>query len=174
MPCVARLGQALTTKHYEGGESMRARSIVAWSLVAVVSIGGVGFVLGNPAPASLSASRLGQAPDIELSFDESTAVVTAVDEFSTTRTDAQVISQAEVSFSPQRVLMDGEWVPVSNELSVNERGRLEAERHSLNPEFADVSSDNDLVSFSHGGYDISLSLAGVDRADGTQVGESGE
>jgi hypothetical protein len=151
---------------------MRARAIAIGSLVVAVGIVVAGLSLATPDRAVMAAARVAPAPDTQLAFDESTAVVIAQDEFTTTRTDANGISQDEISFTPQRVLVEAEWLPVSSELSANDRGRLEATLHPLKPEFADVSSDGDLVSFSHNGYEVGLSLAGVDAADASQVGES--
>ncbi len=76
---------------------MRARAIVIGSLVAVVSIGAVGFVLASPESGSPSAALMSQGPDIEASFDESTSVEVSRDAYTVTERDGNGLMRATVA-----------------------------------------------------------------------------
>lgn len=94
-------------------------------------------------------------------FDDSTAIIVDQDELSVTRQDANGVYQATVSAVPERVEVDGQWVPISTELTRSPEGGFKAEAHPFFPEFAEQASASSLLTVVNDGFDLQMGLVGA-------------
>lgn len=155
------------TSIYLGG-NMRARLYVG-GLAAVAILVGVAFAGGvlppdsDDTPGSDEATIL--SPDsIDATFDEDTAVEVARDAYTLTERDGNGLMRATVSQQPSSVLRDGQWVPISTELTELAGGRIAAVDHPLEPVFASSSESEGLVTVESEGHALTLSLVGAEPA----------
>lgn len=157
---------------------MPKRVYVIGVVSAVALLGGVltASLVATSGDPSQPISALGAPADgsIDASFDESTAVEVSRDAYTVTERDAAGVMKATVSQQVSSVLRDGEWVPISTELTTLDDGTLAAEDHPLEPVFAPSSGADDLVRVQNQGYTLSLSLEGVDTAEANEVAASGD
>lgn len=108
-----------------------------------------------------------------LVFDESTATLTARDEFSDTYTDAQGVSRVALSLDPVNVLRDGEWVPASAKLEVTGDG-WKAHNHSLALGVANRADADALVTAERDGHVVTTRLLDAAPVDGSLEESSDE
>ena len=142
----------------------RSRLLLVAGAVTVAS--GVGL--------TLSHTRGPGAPDVGASsvtpkavaFDESTAVMTGEDEYSTIYTDANGVNRAMISAEPQHVFVDDAWQSVSSELEVDTTGSITAPLHPMTPDFAPVADSTELLSVTRGDSELTMGLSGIDPVAG--------
>ena len=118
--------------------------------------------------AVLMTSDLKQ-PDIAadglVAFDESTAELTDQDAYTQTYTDAQGVNRTYISFLPERVMRDGEWVATSSELVLAEEGSIAAPLHSMEPVFSATATDDVAVTLLSNGHALQVGLEGLGGAE---------
>jgi RHS repeat-associated protein len=86
------------------------------------------------------------------------------DAFSTTYDLPGARDAAVISGTQTNVEVGGEWIPIDESLTRDPGGWID-EAHPLSPEFADLA-DEDVVTVSSEGYEVSWSLVGADDARG--------
>ncbi|MCB2413571.1 hypothetical protein LGT39_12030 [Demequina sp. TTPB684] len=164
---------------------MQKRLYIVGSVLAVVALGGV--LVANALPLESPPARLAQSgvdlsdSGIQADFDEATSVEVARDAYTVTERDGNGLMRATVSQQPSSVLRDGEWVPISTELTQLDGGLITAVDHPLEPVFAPSADAEAVLEVDNGVYSLALSLVSAkpsaseevsatpDVADGTAV-----
>jgi RHS repeat-associated protein len=104
------------------------------------------------------------APDLK-SFDYATAEVVERTEFSNKLRDASGQEVLTVSSAPANVEdAQGDWTPVRPWVLRRPGGSLAQQLHPLDPVFAADPSSDDAVTVSRHGYDVSMSLLGIEES----------
>jgi RHS repeat-associated protein len=109
----------------------------------------------DPGPATAEALK---------GFDPAEAEVNDRDQLTTTYEVSDGVYVTEVGQTPLNVRVDGEWVPVSTELTTKEDGWV-ADKHPLAPEFAE-SAGGEIYRVHNDGYELSVTLLGSDDVPG--------
>jgi hypothetical protein len=152
---------------------MHKRLYIVGSALAVVALGGAwatGALPLETIPGRVAQTGIGPSDSgIQADFDEATSVEVARDAHTVTERDGNGLMRATVSQEPSSVLRDGEWVPISTELTELEGGAIAAVDHPLAPVFAPSADAEDVVKVDSGGYSLALSLMGAKPSDSHEV-----
>lgn len=105
-------------------------------------------------------------------FDESTATLVAQNESTRVWRDTNGVQRTEMSFTPEWVSVDGEWVEISPELSRAAGGELIAERHPFRPEFSSSGDDVSFLSVARGDHTLEMGIVGASEVEPELTGGS--
>ncbi len=157
---------------------MRGRVLALVAGVGVVGIAatfawGVRSDDAAPDPTTVAAPEEAVGMDSFI-FDEATSVEVDRDAFTVTERDSTGLMRATVSQQVSSVLREGDWVPISTELSLIEDGVIAAIDHPLEPAFAPSADASGLVHVQNAGYSLSMSIEGADSVEATEVAASAD
>jgi large repetitive protein len=94
-------------------------------------------------------------------FDQGSATVSSMDEYSTTYVDKSGAHRTEVSSTPIHVLSNGKWVDATSDLSDDGQSGLVGKLNPLQPKFAANADASKLFSVTRQGHSVSFALDGA-------------